>query len=752
MVRTVYVRARLASLLLLAGSALVYGGGCKENTFYNPQRDATPDTAVDGPGGNPFVDGPPVADMPTSLRLFPQDPTLTVQTGQATPTVHFKVYLGSKQVSAKWTLDQGELGGIDASGVFKPAATVGGKVTVTATAGNLTGSTTVTVLLKLSQNGLTKANGNPGPGGFGGVGGEGLGPAVSAPVKTLLDGPPTGTGLKLLYPYDKTVWPLGILAPLIQWSEPNYGSGDGVLIQLSSSYFSYSGYFGRPSALPSGSRLVRHPIPQDVWTSATRSAPGGKLTLTVKVASGGRTYGPLTQTWTVARGRLRGTVYYQSYGTNLAKNYSGALGFPGGMFGGATLAIKGGSTDPTLVAGKSGGRADCRVCHSVSADGTRMVVQHGDNYRRSSSYNLLSGYAETVYPSSTDGKLGWVGMTPDGKLGLGNAVPIPGGANTGNTALYDMTTGASLSAPGLSSFVSRAGFPMFSPDGNLVAFTFYAGTGDATIGAGDPSKLVLMNFDKTTRTFSKPRLLYQGSGGQRPGWPAFWPTSNALLFELELPGKTTEYFGTRNGGMGELHWVDLATNKSYPLYRLNGKEGGKPYLPAGTGNHNDDTVLQYEPTISPIASGGYAWVVFMSRRMYGNVATIDPWHSDPRYNDISKNPTPKKLWVAALDLNPKPGADPSHPAFYLPAQELLAGNSRGFWVLDPCKPDGAPCTGGDECCNGYCNHHPQTGKLVCGKFKPGCVKEYGKCTQSLDCCDYPKIICINGRCQRWKVE
>ena len=35
-----------------------------------------------------------------------------------------------------------------------------------------------------------------------------------------------------------------------------------------------------------------------------------------------------------------------------------------------------------------------------------------------------------------------------------------------------------------------------------------------------------------------------------------------------------------------------------------------------------------------------------------------------------------------------PGTDASHPAFYLPAQELLAGNARGFWVLDPCQTDG----------------------------------------------------------------
>src|SRR6201999_1359630 len=94
------------------------------------------------------------------------------------------------------------------------------------------------------------------------------------------------------------------------------------------------------------------------------------------------------------------------------------------------------------------------------------------------------------------------------------------------------------------------------------------------------------------------------------------------------------------------------------------------------------------------ARGRYAWCVFRSRRMYGNEAFIPPYCSDPRGVDLVQNITTKKLWVAAIDLNGTPGNDVSHPAFYLPAQELLAGNSRAFWVLDPCRSDGASCESG----------------------------------------------------------
>jgi len=46
-------------------------------------------------------------------------------------------------------------------------------------------------------------------------------------------------------------------------------------------------------------------------------------------------------------------------------------------------------------------------------------------------------------------------------------------------------------------------------------------------------------------------------------------------------------------------------------------------LPSGPLGHADDSTLQYEPTVAPIVAGGYAWVVFTSRRLYGNVATRD---------------------------------------------------------------------------------------------------------------------------------
>ena len=153
--------------------------------------------------------------------------------------------------------------------------------------------------------------------------------------------------------------------------------------------------------------------------------------------------------------------------------------------------------------------------------------------------------------------------------------------------------------------------------------------------------------------------------------------------------------------------------------------------------------MNFEPTILPVAAGGYFWVVFTSRREYGNTIT-DP--NAYEYQPAKR----KKLWVAAIDIAPKAGVDPSHPAFYLPGQELGAGNMRGFWVLDPCKQNGIDCASGDECCQGFCRQVNQSDGAVSYQCVPppnGCSHEYESCKTSADCCaSNPPMLCIDGHC------
>jgi hypothetical protein len=673
---------------------------------------------------------------------------------------------------AAWTVDRGDLGTIGAGpsqqGTFQPTGTTGGTVNVVAGLNGKTLKRQVIVKLTAQQNGANA--GNPGEaqqipastaqlgsgGGVGGVGGEGLGGPVSDSGTIGALQSPTGNGqaqgLTLLYPYDKTVFPRGLLAPLLQWTWMP-GDADAIQMQLqtASGSFSWTGTFGRPAILAqTGGKFVRHPIPQDVWARATNTAgatAADTLTLSLVVAKGGKAYGPLTQTWTIAPGRLEGTIYYNSYGTHLVANSIEPSYGNGPQFGAAVLGITEGATGPSIVAGAPsalGSGAGCRVCHVVAAGGSRLIVQHGDNaYNTTSSYDLKNGNAETVL-TGYDNVFPWAALSPDGTLAFTNGLKL---ATDGSQAhLFPMlpTSTTPLTTTGIPGAVV-AGTPTFSPDGKHVAFNFASGTiGTMT---GDGSQLVVLDFDAATNAFSNPRSIATVSPPNKAGFPSFFPTNDAVAFHYQPNGSSLE---TWQNAQGQIWWSDVATGSAQALYALDGLSagGGSSYLPTGP-NHASDAMLNYEPTVNPVASGGYIWVIFTSRRLYGNVATSDPYQSDPRSYDatVVDNATTKKLWVAAIDLNAQPGTDPSHPAFYLPAQELLAGNSRGFWVLEPCRPDGQSCMSGDQCCNGYCEPGGDGGALVCTNTPPNtmCSQPQERCTTGADCCDKTNE-CINGFC------
>jgi hypothetical protein len=676
--------------------------------------------------------GPPTG----ALTISPLNQTLNVTVGSLPPTLHYTAQVGSTVVPVSWSLDRGELGTLGVTtGVLTAGETVGGVGHITATYGKQVATTTVTVFLHLVENGASTADAGAGAGGAGGVGGNGPGGPVSGPVETVLNGPPTPSStIGWLYPYDGTVWPQGLLAPLLQWNAGSFDF-DAVYVHVTEASFEYKGYFAK-TATP----FINEPIPQDAWNALTYSNAGEPVVVSLVFAAGGKAIGPIIESWNIALGSLEGTVYYNSYGTNLAANYCCTIG--GAKFGGATLAIKGGSSNPVLIAGSN---TECRVCHSVAAGGSTLVTEQGTDYSETSAYDLQT-LVETAMSPAT-GIFAWPALSPDGTYLFSNSSPLSGGTTTTPSGLYKVPSGTAIASTGLPAGLGAA-CPVFSPDGTHVAFNFYGGTGS------DQKSLAWLDYAQSTSVFSGFTTAYTPSTGIAV-WPSFFPTNDAVAFELETVSNGRDFAGTRAdcdttpscngiGAEGELWWIDQKTKTPTRMAQAN----GYMTLPTGPNGHSADWELNYEPTMNPVPSGGYAWVVFTSRRMYGNVATINPYYSDPRYHDISVTPTTKKLWVAAIDLNAAPGTDPSHPAFYIPGQELLAGNARGFWVVNPCLANGASCETGDQCCGGYCRAG-DGGGLVCGPAGPGCSNEYEKCTTSSDCCGSTMgIECIDDICSQ----
>ncbi|HEX6242211.1 MAG TPA: hypothetical protein VFZ61_14975, partial [Polyangiales bacterium] len=496
--------------------------------------------------------------------------TTLVLTTLPYPTVSFTFKDGGNDVpGATYTLDRTDLGSIDpATGVFTPSGAAGALV-INASKGKDSALTTLIISVALTQEGDPDGDKMPeGAGGVGGVGGEGSGTAITdSAVRAALDATAElDPALGWLYPYDGTVWPRGLAAPLLSW---HAGAAAPLAVRIHievDTRYKYDGYFGPPKALGSGKPITHLPIPQAVWRAASLSGSSMRVSLTVVGRDGGgalKTYRPASPlSWTIAPGSLKGTVYYNSYGTKLAENHGGAQG-GNGRFGGATLAVRGDSFDPMLIAGSTtSDDSGCRVCHTVSGNGALLMVQRANNMK-TSAYDLSTMNRETQRPDADDGKFGWAALSPDATIALGNSGP-PGSngenvASLGESHLYDVTSGARLMAVGFSELVTRAATPTFSPDGSMVAFNFFAGPGGAGL-TGDGRSLVVMKLqrnDATRYTFSEPKAIYT-STSTAPAWPSFLPNGMGVVFQRELSKATNgERFATRYEARGDLWWTDL---------------------------------------------------------------------------------------------------------------------------------------------------------------------------------------------------
>jgi hypothetical protein len=496
--------------------------------------------------------------------------------------------------------------------------------------------------------------------------------------------------LRFLYPYDKTVFPRGLISPTIQIDG---AAPDAVYLHVTFPGMDYQGFYGASSP-------GRVQMSAAAWKALTEQAQAGdQVKVELTKISGGQVSGPITESWKVAPQSMRGTIYYETYDSPMA----GAV---------AIMKIQPGANTPTVIKQGCG-----NVCHTASADGSTLVANAGGlaGYEsHSSSYDLGNGASTIKAQSNLSFTYG--GLYPDGSFLVSATHYRTWAPPFGKPSrLWDTHTGMAIATPSWDNAVQSGGTTAFAPDGKYVAFNHEDTGGGHT--------LAVMSFDKATMTFSNLTDI-ANNPMYTLAWPAFTPDSNWVVFHA---GSNAQ-FETDGGAVGDLFITDLATHTAT---RLNGADGydasGTPYLPA------HDPQLSFAPTVLPEAVGGYYWIVFTSHRSYGNTL--------PSQDNGDQN---GKLWVAAMDINPVAGKDPSYPAFYLDGQEAKADNLRGFWVLDPCMQNGSTCDSGDECCGGYCRSHSGAAP-TCDSTGGGCSQEFEKCTTSADCCNGGDR-CINGKC------
>ena len=684
-----------------------------------------------------------------------------------------------------WVVDQPTYSTISSGGVLSVNEAVAGPITVRAffaASSTILTSNAVPVNVQVRTKVVTTVPPNAPPTS------SHVGRFFTDASQTTWATPTAASDATWLYPYADTWFPMGLLAPVVQYK---VAANPGSTVKVSLRYpvgaaaaaatFDYSFFAGeRSNFYPNPTNFPGSPaaetrdgqvvIPQAAWRAFEKTVKGGNAELVIQRWAGNALQAENRRTIRIVDGQLKGTVYYASYNSPLAGNT------------GAVLAIRPGASVP-VVAAQNNGR--CTVCHSLNSKGQYLIANGngsgGYNYDAARRYSIAANGAPTQDYGSNAFAYG--GAYPDGAFYMSHR----GDSNWHSHNVSALIRTSNSSTISLTNWASnmQAVTPAFSSDGTKLAFGFWSGNRIQNTGPNpNKARLVVADFNcgavngtctaASGWSVTNPRDLTPGNTNT-VGWPSFLPDGSGVVFQKVVGTPNSAWspseINTIGGAMDEIWMSSVPPNSattaaSRRLNALNGlTAGGTSYLPTSprdvtpqrpnyhgnnvslswrtdgcagpyTTNNVSDTRLNYLPRVSPKESGGVFWVVFSSRRMYGNVAWDNPWASQGSGCRSTEVPT-QKLWVAAVDKNWNGTSDPSHPAFYLPGQELLAGNNKGYWVDSPCSPSGTECDTTADCCQApsaqVCRLDSSAGVKRC-EAASSCVGVGGACTTNAECC------------------
>ena len=358
--RGLWIATTLAATLGLPAAC-----GSSHATSHGASTSGDSTTTASGAGGNQGLGGNfgSTSDL-VSMAVSPPTASIACLDGAPgtqsfTATGHYKDGTSQDITSTvTWSAPGLQVGSIDATGNYTATCTVGGLVAVTASYKGVTASATLTVKLSIAGN-------------------TAMAPAT---VQTALQGATTpDSAVVWAYPYDGTVWPRGLLPPILQW---NGGAAtDTYYLHVQSPTFEYQDFIAATNAPAS-----RAPLDPTTWQKLVDSTDG-KTQLTVARWDGAAATVIASHTWTVAAASMRGTIYYWSNDLGRVLRIKPGAATPDDFANQAPL------NDPSKYA-----QSSCLMtCHTVSADGSTLISGGGTF---GGSYDLKAGAPVVSLPGT----------------------------------------------------------------------------------------------------------------------------------------------------------------------------------------------------------------------------------------------------------------------------------------------------------------------------------------------------------------
>ncbi len=311
-------------------------------------------------------------------------------------------FIGTPQPA--WTLDRLDLASIDTTGKLSLISAVAGPITVTAYLGKLSATGLLNVTVNIADTTAAPA---------GSVAAFGSGTMAADPAV-------------VLYPYDQTVFPIGLRSPRVQW-DPKASPASAIKLGLR--------YPATGTALFTWSKITAETspaqadIPSSIWRYLEQSAQGKTAALSVQRIVGGQAKAAASRNITFSSAPVRGKIFYTQYHRGADAN---------------EMVVDPGSANPAQLA--FGATSGCPVCHTLSANGSVFATASktgylgGDQpYNATTNSALLGGIslvnangtltpqadfvgtpARTNYIGGTKDWRGfaWAPLTPDGKYAL----------------------------------------------------------------------------------------------------------------------------------------------------------------------------------------------------------------------------------------------------------------------------------------------------------------------------------------------